>query len=94
MSNFEVGQILEDSYNIGSHVLATLIIDPDHYDGSQYPVSGVACPACGEDTSRYPPTYCIHHDMQCYCFYCPECWILFEKIEIGYLDEENNFHEW
>ena len=91
----EVEQILEDAHAIGKHVLATLVVDPEAFDpemsGSYETDSGICCPLCEDTVSMCVRAYCIRHDMMCSCFYCPDCWLIFEFIEIGVLDEGSNF---
>lgn len=96
MNALVAGQILEDAHNIGEHVYASLVVDPDARHPVMregYRVRGIFCPACSDEVSTGSRAYCAYHNRECYCFYCPNCWLLFENILIGHLDEEGDYHE-
>ena len=91
------GTVLANAYNIGDRVLASVVVDalvvsisPD--PPTRHIGSGEFCPVCEREVRIVTRAYCILHNMNCTCFYCSDCWLLYHNIEIGTLDSEGDFH--
>lgn len=95
MIEAEPGTILDDATPKGKNVYATLVVDPTYHneDGQQGRNGwGERCPICGKLVRRSFKAYCTYHDSECFCCYCPDCWLLFERVWIGWLDDDGGFH--
>lgn len=93
MIEAEPGTILDNAYIIGNRVLATVVVDADAVSPeSQGRNSGSLCPICHGLVRASVWTYCTHHDRKCCCFYCPNCWLIYENIEVGTLDAKGDYY--
>ena len=94
------GDILDDAYPHNNRVYATLVIDPlattcsvsKHIDSNTREASDEqSCPVCYGSIvtgvkAKHP------HTLEWDRFnWCPTCWLVYDKIEIGIIDKKGNY---